>query len=75
MIKLYGFEECGPGRQVKHLLEKFNIEYEYIDVLKNNIDFDIVPMLELDDGRKFKGLSVELTKYLRKLGRKYRGKK
>ncbi|GAH05983.1 unnamed protein product, partial [marine sediment metagenome] len=35
MIRLYGFEECMACHQVRRLLEKFGIEYEYVDVLKN----------------------------------------
>ena len=72
MIKLYGFEECEPCQQIKRLLEKFGIKYKYIDVLKNNISFTVVPVLELDDGTQFKGLGDDVTKYIRDLGKKYR---
>jgi len=72
MIKLYGFEECEPCQQVKRLLEKFGIEYEYIDVLKNDVHFVSVPVLELDDGRQLKDLKA-IAKYLRKM-KKWVGK-
>ncbi len=72
MIKLYGFKECKPCQQLIRLLKKFGIEFEYIDVLKNNIDFDVVPVLELDDGTKMKGLGDDVVKFVRDLGKKYR---
>ncbi len=76
MIKLYGFDACGPCKQVKRLLDKFDIEYEYIDVFKNpSSGYHSFPVLVFDNGREFKGLSQKLVKYLRKLGKQHRKKK
>lgn len=75
MIKLYGFESCGPCKQVKRLLDKFNVEYEYIDVLKKKKSFGSVPILELEDGTQIVGLGKTMTEYIRKLGKEYRKKK
>ena len=74
MITLYGFKECEPCQQVKRLLEKFGIEYEYIDVLKNNVNFVSVPVLELDDGRLLKDVK-DIAKYLREESKKHKVKK
>ena len=76
MIKLYGFESCGPYKQVKRLLDKFGIKYEYIDVLKKKGDFGAVfPILELEDGTQIIGLGKTMTNYIRRLaestGRNY----
>jgi len=73
MIKLYGFEECKPCRQVKRLLKKFDVEFEYIDVLKKNIDFVAVPILELENGEQLMNLN-SITKYLRELRKKQKVK-
>lgn len=59
---------------MKRLLEKFGIEYEYIDVLKKNVSFTTVPVLELDDGTILKNANV-IAKYLRKEGKKHSAKK
>jgi len=76
MIKLYGFDACTPCKQVKRLLDKFGIEYEYIDVFKNPTSgYYSFPVLVLDDGREFKGLSQDLVKHLRELGKQHRKKK
>lgn len=76
MIKLYGFDACGPCMQVKRLLDKFGIEYEYIDVFENpSSEYYSFPVLILDDGREFRGLSQNLVRYLRKLGKQHRKKK
>ena len=75
MIKLYGFEACGPCRQVKRLLEKFEVKYEYIDTLKNKVDVPSVPTLELEDGRRIVGLGTEMSNYIKKLGREHKKKK
>lgn len=74
MIKLYDFEACGPCRRVKSLLEKFGVEYEYIDVLERKESFDSVPMLELEDGTRIVGLGTKMTDYIKKLGKEYREK-
>jgi arsenate reductase-like glutaredoxin family protein len=74
MIKLYGFESCGPCKQIKRLLDKFGIEYKYIDVLKKKLHFVSVPILELEDGTQIIGLGKTMTDYIKKLGKNYRKK-
>lgn len=74
MIKLYGFEACGPCKQIKRLLDKFGIEYEYIDVLKKKGSFGSVPMIELEDGTQIIGLGKTMTDYIKKLGKEHRKK-
>lgn len=72
-IKLYGLECCKPCKQLKHLLDKFNVKYTYIDVLKEKHPEDIqsYPTLVIT----FTGFSEGLTEFLRTLGKKEKEKK
>lgn len=76
MIKLYGFDACSPCKQIQRLLDKFGIEYEYHDVIKENtaITDQLYPILVIDKNMKFEGLSQDLVKYIRKLGKEYKAK-
>lgn len=60
-VTLYGFDACSTCKQLRHLLEKFEVKHEYIDMVKTKTEVDTAPTLMV----KFEGLSPELTAFLR----------
>lgn len=64
-MRLYGSDTCPPCKQVRRLLEKFGVPYEYIDVATINYEGEI-PLLELDDGTIITSLPG-IAKYLRNI--------
>lgn len=68
-VKLYGAEWCEPCQQIKRLLEKFGIPFEYIETDDAGL---VIPKLVLDDGREITGITDGLPEYLRKLGKEHR---
>jgi len=63
---LYGFEACSSCKQLRRLLEKFGVDYEYVDMVKTKTDVDTAPTLIV----RFEGMSKELTAFLRMVAKK-----
>ena len=82
MLRLYGFEVCGPCVKARKLLGRLGIEYEYIDILstkdraakadclrRSPLGVPSVPMLVFDDGTAMWGWSDDMVGAIKKMAK------
>lgn len=67
MIELYGTDICTDCKIAKRLFEKYDMEYQWVDVSQINGFNDEIPRIKLEDGSILVGVG-NIKKLLRSRG-------